>query len=104
MKLIDKHTEIFLVNVVQYQCSLGFETNKCRNEIFKAFWNKKETKRSLKRRLKRISPDLIINAMTSIGKIKSELTNILKEWGHHVWVADTHPACWNNKTTIKPTS
>ena len=100
--LSSKNTEIYLVNTIPYQCSLGFETKFCRDIIFEALWKNKRTKKSLFRRLERISPTVILVAMTAIknGKYKSEIINLLKDKEYSVWSSDTHPSQWNKNTKI----
>ena len=100
-----KETEIYIVNAIQFQCSLGFETSKYRDKIFKELWRQKGVKTSLMRRIKRISPSIIINAITSIktGKttIKKDLTKYLKSLSVPVWEASSHPVKWDKSTTFK---
>lgn len=66
--LNSRAAEIYIVNSIQFQCSLGFETSKYRDKIFKKLWAQKGVKASLIRRIKRIAPSIIINAITKIKK------------------------------------
>ena len=103
--LNSRETEIYIVNAIQFQCSLGFETSKYRDKIFKELWAQNGVKASLIRRIKRIAPTIIINAITKIKKgnttIKEELSNDLKNLDFSIWEASTHPVKWDKATTLK---
>lgn len=52
-KLInDNDSETYIVNMIQYQCSLGFKSTVFRNDIFKLMWTDK-AKNNLMRRIKK---------------------------------------------------
>ena len=103
--LTDIQMEVYIVNIIQFQCSLGFNTKKYRDKLFKELWEKPQTRRSLKRRIKKINPQIIINATTYIksgqSTIKEEVTKYLKLLGIKIWEASMHPVLWNDSTTLK---
>ncbi|WP_300383430.1 hypothetical protein [Clostridium sp.] len=55
---------VYLVNSIQYQCSLGINTNYFRDYVWLIQWKDKEIRDNLISRLKEIKPDLIINCCT----------------------------------------
>ena len=56
---------IMLVNAIQYQCSLGKETKYYRDAVFDEMWKEEDgDEQSLKVRLEKINPDIIINCCT----------------------------------------
>lgn len=55
---------VSVINAVPYQCSLGFETKSYRDECFLKLWQQKKIREKLRRRIKNVNPDLIINAFT----------------------------------------
>lgn len=101
-RLIDSNeSEIYLVNCINYQCSLGYDTSVYRDKVFNNLWREIKIQNSLKRRLIKISPNVIINAVTSNQKqkISKFLQNI--KLGT-LYEADSHPSVWTNQTCIKP--
>ena len=76
--LKDGYYELILMNTIQYQCSLGFDTKDCRDKIFIKCWND-FGKSDLENRLKSLfnSGDIVINACTA-GKTKPKLREIVE--------------------------
>ncbi|MFI3166274.1 MAG: hypothetical protein R3Y45_08425 [Bacillota bacterium] len=74
----DKKLHVYLVNAIQYQTSLGFETKAYRNVIFNAVWKKQLSSKKIfqldfKKRVSKIKPCVVINAMTAINGRKKEI-------------------------------
>lgn len=93
---------IILVNSIRYQTSLyslhgkGLTNNhiyeNLRNDIWENLWNIEEIKKSLKDRIKKIDPYLIINASTQFSK--EQIGDILKKEGYENVVKTNHPCTW----------
>ena len=93
-------SERYLVNCINYQCSLGYSTNLYRDLIFNFLWEKNKIKSSLRRRLAKISPNIIINAVTCKQKNKvSEFLLLVSS--AELYEADTHPSVWGPNTKIQ---
>ena len=103
-KIIKDEYDIYIVNAICYQCSLGYSTKQYRNQIFKAMWGKTKVQNSLKRRIKKIHPDIVINAITKQFKetISGFLNNNIKNINNKMLIfeASSHPSVWNNNTII----
>lgn len=54
---------LYLVNAVQYQCSLG-ESGDAKDEIFNKFFSRKDAQKDFVKRLNDINPTIIINCCT----------------------------------------
>ncbi len=108
---IDEYSELFLVNAVQYQCSLGHSPNLYRDKVFRSSWAS-FGKREFSNRLKLLSngmPTLIINACTTGKKIVGTPTlqgiveNAINETlGRHCDFLLSHPSSWWAKQNRKP--
>lgn len=76
-KCIEKHNiklekyAIKLVNAVQYQCSLGQDTELFRDKVFSKMWKNPDVRKSFGKRLKESKPCIIINCCTK-GDYKQE--------------------------------
>lgn len=76
-KCIEKHNiklgvyAVKLVNAVQYQCSLGQETELFRDNVFSKMWEKPNIRKSFGKRLEECKPSIIINCCTK-GDYKRE--------------------------------
>ena len=73
--------DIILMNGVQYQCSLGDDTDKHRDRIWLKMWLEEEKDKDLIRRLEEYKPDIIFNLCTNGGHKKDEklITNSIDE-------------------------
>ncbi|MCR1848270.1 hypothetical protein NSA42_03170 [Paeniclostridium sordellii] len=58
---------IYLVNSIQYQCSLGVKTDLFRDYVWLESWKKKDIRESFVERINKINPDVIINCCTEGG-------------------------------------
>lgn len=56
---------VYLVNSIQYQCSLGISTKIFRDYVWLSLWKEKDIRRDFVERIKAINPDVIINCCTS---------------------------------------
>ena len=63
---IDENTEyrVILMNSVQYQCSLGYPTNKYRDHVWLDLWFNYKLRDDFKKRLASYHPDFIVNCCT----------------------------------------
>lgn len=95
--LTKEKQDVYLVNAIQYQCSLGFDTSIYRDMIFNAVWKKKEG--DLLSRIRKIKPSIIIVASTDA--FNKRIVNCVKRFKEdNVWQADSHPSVWHNGTRI----
>ncbi|MDY0278396.1 MAG: hypothetical protein RBQ97_09980 [Acholeplasma sp.] len=89
--------EVILMNIIQYQCSLGASTKLYRDRVFKELWKNKFVYDSFENRLKQYNPRIIMNLSTDIGKIeaKKALENINKNELGSILIEGPHPSSWN---------
>ena len=94
--------KLFLVNAIQYQCSLGFSTDCVRNFVFNQLFNEDTFKKDLKERIDKQNPKIIVIATTSFcrKKIKDWVLNEYKDNKVSIYEADSHPSVWTSKTKI----
>lgn len=95
--LDDNESAVYLVNAVQYQCSLGFETNLYRDLIFKKMLSKED----LVARIQKCNPSIIIVASTV--STKKDILDILKDepdFEGKIYCVSEHPSVWNDNTKI----
>lgn len=85
---------IALVNVVQYQCSLGEPTKEFRNKVFCKMWNFPKVKKDFIHRLKIVNPTIIINCCTKFCNIiKDEIQKeINKNFSNCLLLEGYHPS------------
>ena len=104
-----KYYELVLVNVIQYQCSLGEATTKHRDRIFWECWKHKEVRGDFRDRLKcaigfNKSESIVINCCTTgrFTRSNHDLVNILLDDMDVCFFESTHPSCWSieEKRTI----
>lgn len=112
-KELEKHIiapgkyKIYLVNAIQYQCSLSKSTKEYRDEVFTKMWSRNEVKDDFKNRLKQINKlEVIINACTK-GEKKPELRSLVQEvideeFPNVKKMHSSHPCDWKEVTKIKP--
>lgn len=105
---IPKIYDVYFVNAIQYQCSLG-ETKiktELRDFIFESLWNSKgdSFKKDLIQRLNLLKPRLIINACTSELKKtccnQTTITSGLNGFTYSFLTASSHISAWNKNTSI----
>ncbi|XTR36473.1 hypothetical protein ACQQ2T_07865 [Paraclostridium tenue] len=58
---------IYLVNSIQYQCSLGFKPDSFRDYVWLELWKNKDIRDDFVGRIDSIDPDIIINCCTKGG-------------------------------------
>ena len=92
---------VYLMNAVQYQCSLGFATEDFRSEIFKDIWDNYDGRNSFLDRLKKLNPNIILNLCTNGPyKLQNMVQNAIKsQYTNSVAVfKGSHPSSWNRKS------
>ena len=100
--------DVFFINAIQYQCSLGYPKMKpkIRDFIFEALWNQQPDsfRDDLIERLNLLKPNLIINACTrELQKTCCNGTNIaqhLKGFKFSFLTASGHICAWDKDTII----
>lgn len=70
-EISDGEYKVFLINAIQFQCSLGKSTTEYRDAVFASMWSD-DVKASFQERLERCSPNIIINCCTKGHNIKDE--------------------------------
>ena len=93
--------QLFLINAIQYQCSLGFPTDCVRSYIFNYLFDQDKFKKDLKERIDIQNPKTIVIATTSFcrDKIKKWILNEYKDIP--IYETDSHPSVWTMNTKIK---
>jgi len=91
----------FIVNAIQYQCSLGKKPKQCRNKVFIECWEE-FGEESFKERLAKLyrSGDIIINACTSGAKhkkLREMVQNSIDGLGIDTTLKLEHPANWRRE-------
>lgn len=95
--LTEENQSVYLVNAIQYQCSLGVDTSVYRDIIFNAIWERK--KKDLLLRIEKINPSIIIVASTK--SFNERIINCIKDLKkYRIWQADSHPSVWNDNTLL----
>ena len=94
--IVGSKAKIFLVNAIQYQCSLGFPTKCVRNFVFNQLFDEDRFKKDLKGRIDKQHPKTILIVTTSFcrKKIKEWIMKEYKEVC--VYEADSHPSVWTS--------
>ena len=97
---------VLLINAIQYQCSLGADTNKHRTTVFNKMWEKEEVRENFKERIP-FATKVVINACTNGGCRPSLREKIQKAIDERV--ADDcvklhayHPSTWKKCIGIEP--
>ncbi len=85
---------IALVNVIQYQCSLGRKPKEFRNDVFCKMWNFPKVKKDFIHRLKILNPIIIINCCTKFCNIiKDDIQQeINKNFPNSLLLEGYHPS------------
>ena len=95
--LTKEKQDVYLVNAVQYQCSLGFDTDLYRDLIFDAMWKIGES--CLIHRVKKYSPATVIVASTK--KFQKKIVEALKgQISSKILEASSHPSVWDKNTDL----
>ena len=90
---------VYLMNAIQYQCSLGYDTSVFRTEIFNSIW--KHHKEDFLDRLKNFYPNIIINLCTKTDKLQDIVQEKINEFVNNnnnktiSLYRGTHPSSWN---------
>lgn len=92
--------KVYLINSIQYQCSLGAKTKHYRNSIFSKMWIKKEIQENFKARLTKFEPKIIINCCTKRFQ-KRVLKSINEVKNNSLILKAYHPSDWSFSTVIK---
>ena len=101
--------DVYFVNAIQYQCSLGEQKlrSQLRDFVFESLWNNKKYsfKEDLIERLNLLKPQLIINACTSELKKtccnQRIITGGLNGFTYSFLTASEHISTWNKNTKIQ---
>ena len=100
-KYVNKGDKVFLVNAIQYQCSLGYPTSCVKKRVFNYLFEKDEVKKDLIERIKRIDPDIICISTTSFCREKVQKLIVESFTDKVIISSDSHPSMWTTKTKIK---
>lgn len=96
-----KICHVYLMNAVQYQCSLGFEPKVFRNVIFEDIWNNHNGKNDFLERLDRHYPNIILNLCTNPNSLQKLVQNaITSQYSNNssvTIVLGTHPSSWHKQ-------
>lgn len=101
-----RNRKLLLLNAIQNQCSLGFQTKKCRDKVFSIVWNNggKELFRTRLRELVR-EGDVIVNCCTKGNTrpslrylVQETIENVILQSGSDIQVLKrTHPSSWHKE-------
>lgn len=91
---------VILMNVIQYQCSLGVDTKIFRDDIFDGLLEDVDIVGDFVNRLKSYNPNVIFNGCTE-GKNKirrKKISKIIRDNFDNVILFEmNHPSCWERK-------
>lgn len=91
---------VVLINLIQYQCSLGYDTNRYRDSVIKECLSQKAFTNSFKNEIKKYAPDVIINACTS--KYKQSVWKLIDEINMESIELETkHPSVWGYNSSLR---
>jgi len=77
---------------------------KIRDSVWKEIWKQKKVKDDFKKRLRRYSPILVINACTETLYKEVEIEEIKNEVPEAKWIRLSHPSSWFGKNPDRPES
>ena len=110
MGYMDMHNgiyRVFLVNAIQYQCSLGFDPKAHRTYIFNKLWDHEEVVKNFISRISLNNVQVIINASTNGGnkktirkKVQDAIDRVAKD--NVVKYHSLHPSFWQKCLGIEP--
>jgi hypothetical protein len=110
-QFVPAHAGLFLVNAIQYQCSLGVSTDKHRDVVFRNAWSifAQENFCTRLQKLKVGEPIFVVNACTK-GKKASDVPTlqelvevaIQNSLNHHSDLLVSHPVSWWSRQNRKP--
>ncbi|AFA47990.1 hypothetical protein [Acetobacterium woodii] len=86
----DGYYHVFIMNAIEYQCSLGFSTSRYRDIVFKSLWEQNEIIDSFSSRLSKYNPIITISLCT-----KGNKTNFKKI------ALDSFDYCKDKKLTMR---
>ena len=92
---------VYLMNAIQYQCSLGYDTSVFRTEIFNSIWKHHKKDEDFLDRLKNFYPNIIINLCTKTDKLQDIVQEKIEEFvknNNNKTISlyrGTHPSSWN---------
>ena len=92
-----------IINAIQYQCSLGVDTKKFRDNAFRELWKKQTIQKDFKQQINKLFPDFIINAVTkgygpkSMPTLKNLVTQTLETNQTPQNATTDHPSSWGTK-------
>lgn len=92
---------VYLMNAIQYQCSLGYDTSVFRTEIFNSIWKHHKKDEDFLDRLKNFYPNIIINLCTKTDKLQDIVQEKINEFVNNnnnktiSLYRGTHPSSWN---------
>lgn len=89
---------VYLMNAIQYQCSLGYHTSIFRTEIFNSMWKHHKKDEDFLDRLKDFYPNIIINLCTKTDKLQDIVQEKIDEFVNNNKTISlyrgTHPSSW----------
>lgn len=90
---------VYLMNAIQYQCSLGYHTSIFRTEIFNSMWKHHKKDEDFLDRLKDFYPNIIINLCTKTDNLQDIVQEKINEFVNNNKTISlykgTHPSSWN---------
>lgn len=101
-ELVHLRYRIVFINPIQYQCSLGEDTDKYRNNIFSGMWKQVNVRQDFTDRLFSHKPRVVINCCTYTYKdqVKNEIKSEIQKENRNediTFLKSTHPSSWNDK-------
>lgn len=102
-KPLAAETGVILMNAIQYQCSLGEPTWKCRDDVFRKLWSDRGYSVDFKTRLRKIirAGDVVANCCTKGKKRKylremvhESIVEVLDERKNVPLYGRAHPCSW----------
>lgn len=90
---------IFLINSIQYQCSLGQPTEFFRDYVWEQMWANDEVREDFERRIEQVHPSIIINLCTDSkearrDKVQESIENAFKSQQKIKFFMGNHPSSW----------
>lgn len=95
---------VYLMNAIQYQCSLGYHTSIFRTEIFNSMWKHHKKDEDFLDRLKDFYPNIIINLCTKTDELQDIVQKKIDEFVNNnnnktiSLYRGTHPSSWKLKS------
>lgn len=125
LEIEDGYYHVFLMNAIEYQCSLGLTPSKYRDIVFKSLWEQKEITDRFNSRLKKYAPFIIISLCTKGNKSNfAKITRNSSDYCHdkkltmrnmvldkivsnsnlnqkQIIIRGCHPSSWNRRKAFR---